>query len=143
MRPKARTRDTETIKRLTELLIQAAEPNRIIMFGSQARGEAAADSDFDVMVVEEAVSDRAAEMVRLNRLLRSLDIPVDLLAVSAEKFNYWCDTPGNVISRRPPRVKSSMNMKQRDQARLLLRKAAQDEALLHEALTSDQEYQNG
>jgi hypothetical protein len=82
-------------------------------------------------------------MVRLNRLLRSLDIPVDLLAVSAEKFNYWCDTPGNVISRRPPRVKSSMNMKQRDQARLLLRKAAQDEALLHEALTSDQEYQNG
>lgn len=143
MRPKARTRDAETIKRLTELLIQAAKPNRIIMFGSQARGEAAADSDFDVMVVEEAVSDRAAEMVRLNRLLRSLDIPVDLLAVSAEKFNYWCDTPGNVISRRPPRVKSSMNMKQRDQARLLLRKAAQDEALLHEALTSDQEYQNG
>jgi predicted nucleotidyltransferase len=143
LRPKARTRDTETIKRLTELLIQAAKPNRIIMFGSQARGEAAADSDFDVMVVEEAVSDRAAEMIRLNRLLRSLDIPVDLLAVSAEKFNYWCDTPGNVISRRPPRVKSSMNMKQRDQARLLLRKAAQDEALLHEALTSDQEYQNG
>jgi predicted nucleotidyltransferase len=143
LRPKARTRDAETIKRLTELLIQAAKPNRIIMFGSQARGEAAADSDFDVMVVEEAVSDRAAEMIRLNRLLRSLDIPVDLLAVSAEKFNYWCDTPGNVISRGPPRVKSSMNMKQRDQARLLLRKAAQDEALLHEALTSDQEYQNG
>jgi hypothetical protein len=35
-------------------------------------------------------------MVRLNRLLRSLDIPVDLLVVSAEKFNYWRDTPGNV-----------------------------------------------
>jgi predicted nucleotidyltransferase len=52
LRPKARTRDTETIKRLTELLIRAAKPNRIIMFGSQARGEAAADaadSDFDVM----------------------------------------------------------------------------------------------
>jgi len=48
------------------------------------------------MVVEEGVSNRAAEMVRLNRLLRSFDIPVDLLVVSAEKFNYWCDTPGNV-----------------------------------------------
>jgi hypothetical protein len=35
-------------------------------------------------------------MVRLARLLRSLDIAVDLLVVSAEKFEYWRDTPGNV-----------------------------------------------
>ena len=96
MRTIALTRDNETIKRLTELLIKAAKPNRIIMFGSQARGEAGEDSDFDVMVVEDSVSDRVGEMVRLNRLLRSLNIPVDLLVVSAEKFNYWCDTPGNV-----------------------------------------------
>ncbi len=96
MRTNAPTRDTESIKRLTELLIEAAKPNRIIMFGSQARGEAGEDSDFDVMVVEEAVPDRVGEMVRLNRLVRSLAIPVDLLVVSAEKFNYWCDTPGNV-----------------------------------------------
>jgi predicted nucleotidyltransferase len=93
---KALTRDTEAIKRLTELLIEAARPKRIIMFGSQARGDAGEDSDLDVMIVEELVSDRAGEMVRLSRLLRSFDIPVDLLVVSAEKFNYWCDTPGNV-----------------------------------------------
>ena len=96
MRTKALTIDTETIKRLTELLIEAAKPKRIIMFGSQARGDAGEDSDLDVMVVEETVSDRVGEMVRLNRLLRSLDVSVDLLVVSAEKFNYWCDTPGNV-----------------------------------------------
>ena len=90
------TRNAEAIKRLTELLIEAAKPQRIIMFGSQARGEAGEASDLDVMVVEEGVADRAAEMVRLNRLLRPLGIPVDLLVVSSEKFNYWCDTPGNV-----------------------------------------------
>ena len=96
MHTKAPTRNTETIKRLTELLIEAAKPKRIIMFGSQARGDAGEDSDLDVMVVEEDVSDRAGEMVRMNRLLRSLDVAVDLLVVSAEKFYYWCDTPGNV-----------------------------------------------
>jgi predicted nucleotidyltransferase len=93
---KALTRDSEAIQRLTKLLIEAARPKRIIMFGSQARGEAGEDSDLDVMVVEEDVSDRAGEMVRLNRLLRSFDVPVDLLVVSADKFSYWCDTPGNV-----------------------------------------------
>ncbi len=96
MYTKAPARNIETIKRLTELLIEAARPKRIIMFGSRARGEAGEDSDLDLMVVEEGVADRAAEMVRLNRLLRSFDIPVDLLVVSAEKFDYWCDTPGNV-----------------------------------------------
>jgi uncharacterized protein len=35
-------------------------------------------------------------MVRLNRLIRSFDIAVDLLVVSNEKFQYWRDTPGNV-----------------------------------------------
>jgi predicted nucleotidyltransferase len=90
------TIDAATIRRLTDLLVAAAKPNRIIMFGSQARGDAGEDSDLDVMVVEEGVSDRVGEMVRLSRLLRSFDIPVDLLVVSAEKFNYWCDTPGNV-----------------------------------------------
>ena len=34
-------------------------------------------------------------------------------------------------------------MKRREQALLLLSKAAQDEALLDEVLTSDQEYKNG
>ena len=86
----------ETVARLKNALVEAARPKRIILFGSQARGEASDDSDVDVMVVEENPSDRLAEMVRLNRALRSLSIAVDLLVVSEEKFSYWRDTPGNV-----------------------------------------------
>lgn len=96
MSGKALTKDTDALKRLTVLLIEAARPQRIIMFGSNARGDAGEDSAFDVLVVENGVSDRAAEMVRLNQLLRSFEIPVALLMVSAEKFNYWRETPGNV-----------------------------------------------
>jgi predicted nucleotidyltransferase len=84
------------IGRLTELLVEAAQPKRIILFGSHARGDATEDSDIDIMVVEENTPDRLKEMVRLNRLLRSLDVAIDLLVVSEEKFNYWRDTPGNV-----------------------------------------------
>jgi len=86
----------EALDRLTHLLVEAARPKRIILFGSEARGEAAGDSDLDLLVVEESVPDRAAEMVRLNRLLRPLRMAVDLLVVSEEKFQYWRDTPGNV-----------------------------------------------
>ena len=84
------------LRRVTELLARAARPKYIILFGSQARGDASEDSDFDVMVVEPEIANRGEEMVRLGRLLRSLNVAVDLLVVSAEKFEYWRDTPGNV-----------------------------------------------
>lgn len=86
----------EAIARLTAILVEAAQPKRIILFGSRARGDASADSDFDVMVVEDKPANRFAGMVRLNRLLRSLDIPVDLLVVGEDRFQYWRDVPGNV-----------------------------------------------
>ncbi len=84
------------ISSLTELLVEAAKPRRIILFGSQARGDASEDSDIDIMVVEESIPDRLNEMVRLNRAVRTLGIAVDLLVVSEEQFDYWRDTPGNV-----------------------------------------------
>ena len=86
----------QIVAKMTGVLVQAARPRRIILFGSQARGDAAMHSDFDIMVVEEKPANRFAEMVRLNRLIRSFDIAVDLLVVSDEKFQYWRDTPGNV-----------------------------------------------
>jgi predicted nucleotidyltransferase len=86
----------QIVVKLTRVLVQSAHPKRIILFGSQARGDASTRSDFDIMVVEEHLLNRFAEMVRLNRLIRSFDIAVDLLVVSDEKFRYWQDTPGNV-----------------------------------------------
>ena len=43
----------QIVAKLTGVLVQAAHPKRIILFGSQARGDAATHSDFDIMVVEE------------------------------------------------------------------------------------------
>jgi len=96
MGPTTTLPQSKAIARLTELLVRAAHPKRIILFGSKARGQGSEDSDLDVLVVEESVPDRAAEMVRLNRLLRPLRMAVDLLVVSEESFQYWRDTPGNV-----------------------------------------------
>jgi uncharacterized protein len=86
----------EAVSKITETLVAAARPKRIILFGSQARGDAAPSSDFDVMVVEEGPVNRFSEMVRLNRLLRSFDIAIDLLVVSERQYQHWRDTPGNV-----------------------------------------------
>jgi predicted nucleotidyltransferase len=87
--------DTKIIQ-LTELLRAAAMPKKIILFGSQAREKADALSDLDILIVEHRVKNRVAEMVRLNRVVSPLRVPVDLLVVSEEAYAYWSSTPGNV-----------------------------------------------
>lgn len=89
--------DEATITKAVELLQRAAPGATIIVFGSCARGEPSEDSDLDVLVVEPEVTSRHEEMVRLARVLRPLEIPVDVLVISWKTFEEWSDTPGTVL----------------------------------------------
>ena len=84
---------TNAVKRIAE----ASQPEQILLFGSHARGEAHDDSDLDLLVIETEVTDRAAEMVRLRRLLRPLRIPVDLLVYSRSDIDRWGHQPGSAL----------------------------------------------
>lgn len=86
-----------TIHQAVKLLVEAGQPARIILFGSYGRGEPGAESDLDFLVVQPTVEDRRREMVRLRRVLSPLRIPVDVIVVSEQAFEEWCDTPGNIL----------------------------------------------
>ena len=79
-----------------KLLIEACHPERIIQFGSYARGTETEDSDLDLMVIENRVQDRAEEMVRLCRILSPLQLGVDLVVADSETFKNWRECPGSV-----------------------------------------------
>jgi len=87
----------DQINAAVERLAQAAQPERILVFGSHARGEAREESDFDLLVIETEVPDRAAEMVRLRRLLRRLRIPIDILVYSRAEVERWGNQPGSAL----------------------------------------------
>ena len=84
---------SEAVRRIVE----AAQPRKVVVFGSQARGEGTEDSDLDLMVIMDHVESQVRESVRLRRLLKGLIMAVDVLVVSRGKYDYWCDTPGNVF----------------------------------------------
>ncbi len=87
----------DQIRRAVDCLAQAAYPERILLFGSHARGDAREDSDLDLLVIEPEIADRAAEMVRLRRVLRPLRIPADILVYSREEVARWGDQPGSAL----------------------------------------------
>lgn len=80
---------TASLWPVLQTLIEAAHPERIILFGSHARGDAREDSDLDFLVVEAQMEDRARERVRLRCALRPLRIPVDALVHSTEDVACW------------------------------------------------------
>jgi predicted nucleotidyltransferase len=84
-------------EKAVQTLVETAHPERIILFGSHARGDAQPDSDLDFLVIESEVKDRAKEMVRLRRALRPLRIPVDILVYSTGDVARWGDQPGSAL----------------------------------------------
>jgi len=87
----------KTIQEAVELLRKAANPVKIILFGSYARGDIKESSDLDFLVVEKEIKARRMETVRLRDVLSPLRIPVDVLVISEKTYEEWKDTPGTVI----------------------------------------------
>jgi uncharacterized protein len=72
----------ELLDEVTRLLVEAAHPEKIILFGSHARGDFDADSDLDLLIILPTVVDRFEEMVRLRLVLRDIPMAIDVIVYS-------------------------------------------------------------
>ena len=93
----------EKLQGMVRILVAAADPERIILFGSRARGDARPDSDVDLLVVEaEPFGENrscAEESLRLYRALGAQGIDKDILVCSLDDLEYWRDSLNNVLAR--------------------------------------------
>jgi predicted nucleotidyltransferase len=82
---------------VTQRLVEAADPVRVVLFGSYAEGTAGPNSDLDLLVVEREVDSAVREMARLRRAVGRLGIAVDLLVCSEEEAADWGHLPGTAL----------------------------------------------
>lgn len=89
---------SDLIERAGRRLARAAgSPARVVLFGSHARGDAGPDSDVDFLVIERDLPDRHAEMVRLEREVRSFGVPIDIVVVSEAYAAEWGDVKNSIV----------------------------------------------
>ena len=91
----------EKIKEIIQVALKEYTVDKIILFGSRARGDNSTDSDYDVLVILKEDLEREqlnilASLIRQN--LAELLIPIDILVRSARYVDYMKNKIGNVIS---------------------------------------------
>lgn len=91
------------LRQMVETIINEVAPEAIILFGSRARGDARADSDVDLLIVEtEPFSpqrSRRKESARLYMALRGLAVSKDILLYSREEFEHFKNSTNHVVGR--------------------------------------------
>lgn len=74
------------IQNITQQIIEKYKPEKIILFGSAARGEPNLDSDVDFLIIKKKTPLYGADRIReLSRIIER-NIPVDLLIYRPEEF---------------------------------------------------------
>ena len=91
------------LDRMVRAIVAEVDPEQVILFGSRARGDARADSDVDLIVVEAEPfgpeRNRHREMVRLYHALAGFRVGIDVLVYSQDDVEYWRDSLNHVLAR--------------------------------------------
>jgi predicted nucleotidyltransferase len=104
----------EWISIVVDRLVREFQPERLILFGSQARGAADSGSDLDLLVVLPTVSDKRRSAIAMRRALSQLPIAKDIVVTSPEEISrrghlvgtvlYEALREGKVLYERPGRA---------------------------------------
>lgn len=91
------------LRQMTQAVVDAVNPDKVILFGSRGRGDARVTSDVDLLVIEaEPFGPGRGKHERMNRLYRALRgfrVPKDILVFSNEEVEYWRDSQKHVLTR--------------------------------------------
>jgi predicted nucleotidyltransferase len=78
-------------------VVEVAHPDRIILFGSAARGETGPDSDVDLLVVKSGVPHRGRLEEEIYLSFFGLTVPVDVVVATPEDIEQYRDQVGTII----------------------------------------------
>lgn len=102
----------QLLEEMTRRILTVSNPERILLFGSHARGDANIDSDFDLLVIEQGVDRPRQRSIEIRRALRGLRVPVDIIVATPYQIETYRSAPGliygvalregQVLYERPP-----------------------------------------
>ena len=84
------------IEEMVDRIVQKFQPERIILFGSHARGDGGTDSDVDLLVVLPVEGLMREKAVEIRVALHDFDVPTDIIVTTPEAFAWRKEVVGTI-----------------------------------------------
>ncbi len=91
--------DDSVLAEIVNRLVSATHPERIILFGSRARGDYKPDSDVDLLIIGDSDLPRHRRTVPAYDALWGLGIPKDIIWYTPAEVTEWSGVPNHVVTR--------------------------------------------
>jgi predicted nucleotidyltransferase len=86
----------EIIEQMTQRIVERFAPEKIILFGSAARGEMTPDSDVDLLIIM-PFSGRPRDLrVKIRMVLADLPVAKDVIVLKPDEYEKTKHLPGSV-----------------------------------------------
>lgn len=88
--------ERKEIRQMVRRIVDQFHPEKIILFGSHARGDAGPDSDVDLLIVMPFRGSKREKQLEVRLALRGIDIPKDIVVTTPEEFLWRQEVPGTI-----------------------------------------------
>jgi predicted nucleotidyltransferase len=88
----------ELIRDIVRRIVDTAQPEKVILFGSQARGDVRPDSEFEVLVIKQSDEPRYRRSAPLYVALADLAVEVEVMVYTPEEVEEWSELPQAFIT---------------------------------------------
>ena len=90
--------DDELLAEVVRRILAAGSPEKIILFGSRARGDERPESDLDILVIEESGEPRYRRASRCLRALAGLFPEKDVVVWTSDEIREWEQVPDAFVT---------------------------------------------
>ncbi|HID98531.1 MAG TPA: nucleotidyltransferase domain-containing protein [Thermodesulfobacteriaceae bacterium] len=77
----------ENLKEIVKRIVEEIDPDRIMLFGSMAKGKNKNWSDYDICVLKKGIENKRKLARQIYRKLFGVGVSVDVIVETPEKFN--------------------------------------------------------
>lgn len=90
--------NTELLDEIVRRVVEVIHPDKIILFGSRARGDAHQGSDIDLLVIAGSSEPRHRRSAPLYGALSDILIPMDILVYTPDEVKAWSEVRQAFVS---------------------------------------------
>lgn len=86
----------KAIKEMVKRIVRQFHPEKIILFGSHARGTSESDSDVDLLVVMSVKGSKRKTQLKIRTMLHDIRLSKDVIVSDPTEFEWRKDVVGTI-----------------------------------------------